>query len=62
MRKAKTQRSQLSDSSMISAVLEVEIAAHCDEEQRTPYLDPYRLDILCIRVNGDSYALLRLYP
>lgn len=47
---------------MISAVLEVEIAAHCDEEQRTPYLDPYRLDILCIRVNGDSYALLRLYP
>jgi len=45
---------------MISAVLAMEITAHCDEEQRTPYLDPYRLEILCIYVNGGSYALLAL--
>jgi len=45
---------------MVLAVLAMEITAPVTKEQRTPYLDPYRLGILCIHVNGDSYAILAL--
>lgn len=55
MQKANIQLSKLSSSLVILAVLAMGITAHCDEEQRTPYLNPYRLGILCIQANGDSF-------
>jgi hypothetical protein len=37
-------------------------SAHREEGTAyAPYLDPYRLDSLCIPVNGASYILLRLH-
>jgi hypothetical protein len=45
---------------MISAVLVMETAAHRNEKQRAPYLDPYRPEILCIRSTAIRALVQRL--